>query len=387
MRAIGDLLERPEGVAYLAGRGVVADPAAFAERLTPPERADLAALLGLDPAAPLVYVGHQVCADMASPTLAKFEAAQAQVAEHGTQLAMLWHDMDGTQSERFGARILLPGARRTRGVWLAPRESMGREPRFIEVDRERLEAVVATIAEWARTTCREDRAAVRARLELVAGSLLEPGIGTLAQANRALLTTLLRESLGFQSPEVFASEMVAEGMLVASVEEYVSQIDHVVHVFNAAVARLAGDGVDPKVRPLPDDYLPLRYSCPRDGTRLRLARAGTGSRLRAVATCRCDTRYEFALGDPACLDELRATGRWSIDISMPVHHNELASGWVAGRSTAAYGMVFNEVLTKALGRRPLPMLVPAHLPHDDAADETLLVRYLTRGARRGLVSR
>jgi hypothetical protein len=381
LRAAADLLESPDGVEYLAERGVFASAAAFAERLAPPERDDLAMLLGLDPAAPLVYIGHQVCADLASPTVAKFEAARA-LAAGGTQLAVLWHDMDSTQSERFGARIVLPGARRTRGVWLAPRELEDREPRFIEVERERLEAAVRAIAEWARGICREDRAAARTRVELLARSLLDGEIETLAEANRALLTTLLREQVGFESRAVFASEMVAAGMLVASVEEYVARIDEVVQVFNAAVARLVADDVDPQVRPLRDDYLPLRYSCPRDGTRLRLDRAGTGAGLRAVATCRCGTRYEFELGDPPRLDELRASGRWSIDVSMPVHHNDLASGWVAGRSTALYGIVFNEVLTKVLGRRPLPTLVPARLPSDDGGDETLLVRYLTSGGRR-----
>jgi hypothetical protein len=373
-----DLLQSADGVAYLAEHGVFASPAVFAERLAPPERDDLAAMLGLDPAAPLVYVGHQASADLARPTVAKFEAAQA-LAAGGTQLAILWHDMDSTQSERFGARIVLPGAKRTHGVWLAPRELEDREPRFIEVERGRLEAAVQAIAEWAREFCREDRAAARARVEQLAAALLDEDVATLADANRALLTTVLREQVGFEPRAVFASEMVAAGMLVASVEEYLARIDEVVEAFNAAVARLVADDVDPQVRPLRPDYLPLRYSCPRDGTRLRLDREGAP--LRAVATCRCGTRYEFELGDPPRLDELRASGRWSIDVSMPVHHNDLASGWVGGRSTALYGIAFNEVLTTVLGRRPLPVLLPARLP-PDGEGETLLVGYLAGRARR-----
>jgi len=218
-------------------------------------------------------------------------------------------------------------------------------------------------------------------VELLAGALLDGGVATLADANRALLTTVLREQVGFEPRAVFASEMVAAGLLVASVEEYLARIDEVVEVFNAAVARLVADDVDPQVRPLGADYLPLRYSCPRDGTRLRLDRDGAG--LRAVATCRCGTRYEFELGDPPQLDQLRASGRWSIDVSMPVHHNDLASGWVGGRSTALYGIVFNEVLMKVLGRRPLPVLLPAHLRPERGEEETLLVGYLAGRARHG----
>jgi hypothetical protein len=376
VRTLAALLESSGGVAYLAERGVFADAHAFAERLTPPARPELATLLGVDPSAPLVYLGQQACADMAGPTVAKFEAARDQV-DPPAHVGVLWHDMDSTQSERFGARVVLPGARRTHGVWLAPRELEDREPRFIEVDRARLESAVHAIAEWARGAWPHDRPAVRARLEILAGSLLEGEITTLAQANRALLSTLLREQLGFEAPAAFASEMVARGLLVASVEEYIARIDEVVTVFNHAVDRLVVDDIDPGVRPLGRDYLPLRYSCPHDGTRLRLEREGSGSSLRATAACRCRRRYSFVLGDPPRLDELEATGRWSIDVSMPVHHNDLASGWVAGRSTALYGMVFNEVLEKVLERRPLPILVPARLPPEDGGQDTLLVRYLT----------
>ena len=89
MRSAADLLESPDGVGYLAERGVFASQVAFAERLAPPERDDLAVMLGLDPAAPLVYVGHQVSADLAGPTVAKFETAQS-LAANGRQVAVLW---------------------------------------------------------------------------------------------------------------------------------------------------------------------------------------------------------------------------------------------------------------------------------------------------------
>ena len=68
---------------------------------------------------------------------------------------------------------------------------------------------------------------------------------------------------------------------------------------------------------------------------------------------------------------------------MPVYHNDIASGWVAGRSTALYGLVFNEVLKKVLGRRPIPALVPAQLavePPEKSSTSTLLLDYLTMPA-------
>src|SRR5918911_149459 len=125
--------------------GVFADDAAFAAGGRAPARAGLAELLGVGPECHLVYVGQQVCADMGAATAAKFVTARDAAERRGLTPAVLWHDMDSTQSERYGARIVLPG-KKTRGVWLAPRELEDREPRFIPIERERLEAAVAEIA-------------------------------------------------------------------------------------------------------------------------------------------------------------------------------------------------------------------------------------------------
>jgi hypothetical protein len=85
---------------------VFADAHAFAERLTPPARPELATLLGVDPSAHLVYLGQQACADMAGPTVAKFEAARDQV-DPPAYVGVLWHDMVGCPAwTREGA----PGA-------------------------------------------------------------------------------------------------------------------------------------------------------------------------------------------------------------------------------------------------------------------------------------
>jgi hypothetical protein len=37
------------------------------------------------------------------------------------------------------------------------------------------------------------------------------------------------------------------------------------------------------------------------------------------------------------------------------------SGYVAGKSSALYGLVLNRVLEKALGKRPIPIYVPSNL--------------------------
>ncbi|HEY7207088.1 MAG TPA: hypothetical protein VH416_02515 [Gaiellaceae bacterium] len=377
MRSLAELLADDRGVAFLEQRGVFVDDDAFASELREPERADLAGLLGLEPDCRLVYVGQQVCADLGAATAAKFATARDAADRQAVTVAVLWHDMDSTQSERYGARVVLPSQKKTRGVWLIDRELEDHEPRFVPVDREHLEAVVMDIASWARSSVGVDRRVARARMSLLSDALLDDRVATLADANRAIVSLLLREELGLEAPDTFASEMIAHGLLVDSVAEYVSAIEEVVPVFNEAIERLAAEDVDPQLRPLPPDYLPLRFSCPKDGTRLRLSREVRGDSVHATATCRCHTRYEFDLGrDATGLGELGRTGRWSIDVSMPVHHNDLASGWVAGRSGGLYAIAFNEVLERVFARRPIPVLVPRELPADSEAESSLLVRWL-----------
>ena len=46
------------------------------------------------------------------------------------------------------------------------------------------------------------------------------------------------------------------------------------------------------------------------------------------------------------------------DVCVPIFMNDLVSGFVAGRSSALYSLVMNEVLRRVLGKRPVPILVP-----------------------------
>lgn len=65
-------------------------------------------------------------------------------------------------------------------------------------------------------------------------------------------------------------------------------------------------------------------------------------------------------------------------MTLPVYLNAYVSGVVAGRSTALYGLVLDEVLRKVLGSRPIPMMVPPQLGvPPDAAVYNLLFQCLT----------
>lgn len=382
MRSLAALIGEPQAAAFLLTRGVHLDQESFVAELHPPRQPDLLSLLGLEADAKLVFLGQQACADMAAVTATKFAATRDLYEAGAAEVAILWHDLDSTQSERFGARIVLPSGSHLRGVWLAPRALEDREPRFIPAERERREALISFLATWVQNSCREHLDAARGRVAELGEALLNDDVHTLAQANRALVTVLLRRQLGLDPPAVFASEMIGHGLLVESVIDYVDRIEDVTAVFNRAVDDLIAADIDPQVRRLRDDYLPLWFSCPRDGTRLRLSRRRRGADMVAEATCRCQERYEFNFGSGRPdLGQLLGTGRWSIDVSMPVHHTTLASGWIGGRSSALYALVFNEVIEKVYGLKPLPVLVPHELVESGSSvpdgDETLLLQYLT----------
>ena len=178
---------------------------------------------------------------------------------------------------------------------------------------------------------------------------------------------LLREQLGFSPPSAFVSTLAARRLLARTLGDALAAIADLVRAFNDAVRELIGADVDPQVRSLPPDYLPLNYSCRSCGARRRLRLERDGADHFAATTCSCGARERFHLGARALsLGELEATERWSPDVTLPVYLNDLASGVVVGRSSALYGLVLDAVLVRTLGRSPIPMLLPADLT--DALD-------------------
>lgn len=374
-----DALRHPAERAFLGQRGVFVERAEFLERLERPRSDGLAALLGLGSESRLVYVAQQVCADYPSSVTAKFIAARDLAAGEDAAPVILWHDMDRAGSDKLAMRFVLPvGAERV-GIPLAPRALKDREPRFIPVDRPRLQEAVTELDAWVSRAVPKDRVPdARARVERLADALLDGTVETLAEASRAVATCLLRERLAFEAPSAFVSELAGQGLMTEAMNALLAQLDEVVAVFNATVEDLLAAGVDPHIQALRDDYLPLRYSCPRDGIRIRLTRVRDGAQQLAVGRCRCGAEHRFELGgDSPTLGALETDGNWSPDVSLPMLLNGLVSGVVAGRSSARYGLVLNAVLERALGRRAVPMLLPRELADPGPApSSTLLLEYL-----------
>jgi hypothetical protein len=145
------------------------------------------------------------------------------------------------------------------------------------------------------------------------------------------------------------------------------------------ISRLEQEGLDPQVKPVEPDYLPLHVACARDYRRLKLRRQTRGKDHFAVAGCTCGEAYSFYLGRSSlCIATLVETNQWSPDVSLPSFLNQLVSGHVAGKSSALYGLVLNAVMRDGLGIEPVPVLVPEQLGDESPPSpfiDCLLHRY------------
>ena len=375
MRTLEDLMASEDGRSLLEMRGVLNSVEAFVGRLRPPPDARLAGHIGAAPGGPLVYAAHQLMVDYPESVVAKLRAAQ-QVGEHpGVVTVLLWLDMDRAGADKMAAGSIVRGRGGGLQIRLASRRHDDKEVRFVPVEQAQLDQTFHKIGAWAR-----QHTSAGGRLARLTEVLRETKPRTLAQASMALTSSLLREYLGMKAPSALVSELASRGLLTETMNDVVNAVDDVVTVFNAATDSLVTADVDPQVHHLRPDYLPLHYSCDRDDRRCSLARVRRGVDTFAVTRCACGASYEFHLGSRSLsMDAVAATGRWSTDVTLPLYLNDLASGVVAGRSSALYGMVLNEVLEKVLARKPIPMLLPPDLPAvlaEGAETQSLLQRYV-----------
>jgi hypothetical protein len=375
MRNLEDLIASEDGRTLLEMRGVLNSVEAFVERLRPPPNARLADHVGAALGTPLVYAAHQLMVDYPESVIAKLRAADQLGERPGVGAVLLWLDMDRAGADRMAAGSVVRGRGGGLQIRLASRRHDDKEVRFVPLEQAQLDQTFHKVGAWAR-----QHSSAAGRLARLIEVLQETRPRTLAEANMALTSSLIREYLGMKAPSALVSDLASGGLLTETMNDVVNAVDDVVTIFNAATDSLVAADVDPQVHHLRPDYLPLHYSCDRDDRRCSLSRVRRGADTLAVTRCACGASYEFQLGSRSLsMDAVAATGRWSTDVTLPLYLNDLASGVVAGRSSALYGMVLNEVLQKVLAREPIPMLLPPSLPAvlaEGAETQSLLQRYV-----------
>ncbi len=364
---LGDLLATPQGREFLLSNGIHAGPRAFRAALAPPDDRRLARACGTEHG-PLVHLHQQVYVDHRPSVVAKVRALDclARGGDAGGQridAAFLWIDTDRAASDKLACRFYWPFRGAMRVMKITPPGSERMETRFTRVDPPRTEVAYQRIAGYIghdlETTGASPPEQQLARLSALHSRMVVGEPAMLDDYGLRLTRTLFRTQLGIEGTHLVVSDLIAQGLLTSAIEDVLDVLAEFIAGHNKRVTALRSQGIATAVGLLPPDYLPLFFSDPHDGTRLRLHHEVIGGDHFAIALGRTGSTHRFFLGSRRLrLDALAATGRWSPDVILPMLANALFSGWVAGKSSALYALVFNTVLAQVLGRAPIPILVP-----------------------------
>lgn len=378
MVSLAHLLNSPEGIAFLESKGVYVSLPDFCQQLRPPFKKDLINLLGSEKEL-LAWDGQQLYIDYRRSVLSKIQALHDLEDRFGVLTAFIWVDTDRSGSDKAITKFILPVAGKAQTISIADSRTAEVEIRFVNLDPSTLKTAIGTVKTYL-PHFPEKKGVVRPRYEQLQALFLREEAISLAEFNRQLTYFLLQTHLGLNPRPLILSEMLKTGLLTSVIEEFINHLPAVVKVFNGAVEALVKQDIDPQVKPLPENYFPLRYSCDGDNTRLRLQhQVDDGGDHFAAATCRCGKAYRFFLGNRTLsLSEITGTDRWSPDVCLPIFLNDFVSGQVAGKSSALYGLVLNAVLEEVLARRPIPILVPASLGKENEPGhvDSLIYNYL-----------
>jgi hypothetical protein len=377
--SLTDLLNSSEGLRFLESKGMVVDRKEFEAQLRIPVASRLCELLDVQDTKP-VYSAQEVYIDYSRAVLSKLLVLHELEQEPAVFPFFLWVDTDRCGSDQFSVRIVWPLHGQKRAIRISPKALDAMESRFVALDPSVLKKAIDRLSAYLIQMPVEDRRKAQAKYDELRALFLQPNARTLSEFNLRVTYFLLNNQLGIHPRPVILSNLIHRGALTDEVNVFMNHLDDIVKVFNESVQALVQKGIDPHIKPLNAQYLPLHFSCPADNRRLRLEHVITGKGHFATATCKCGINYSFYLGERTLsMDELAATKRWSPDVCLLIFLNDVVSGWVAGRSSALYSMVFHDVLRKVLKKTPVPILVPQSLSRRESTPDlfdSLIYSYL-----------
>jgi hypothetical protein len=379
MQTLADLLNSAEGLRFLEAKGVFIDSGQFKERLQPPANPRLAEHFGVEERK-LVCSGQQIYVDYHQSVVSKIEILRELEKDAGLFPFFLWVDTDRSGSDNLMAKFAWPAPSKKGAITILPPGTKEVEMRFAQIDAAQLSSAIDRMETQLLQSNQKVTGAKEKYLQLRA-FFIDGHAETLSAFNLRITDFLLTHVLGFTPRSVLLSEQLDQPYLLETVDLFLNHVGEIVKVFNDARQALIQADVDPQVRELDTDYLPLFYSCENDGRRLRLQHFIDGDDHFAICNCKCGQEYKFHLGkNTLSMEEIARTGRWSPDVCFPIFYNDLVSGFVAGKSSALYLLILNEVLQRVLEKKPVPMLVPESLRLKNAVDpqvDSLIYRYFT----------
>lgn len=382
MRQLKDLMACDEGVAFLAEQDIFACEAEFVARLQEPAHRALTSYFAAPQGKP-VYALQQLYTDCTSSMLDRMALLRDLERRPACFPFFLWIDTDLAGSDPLMLRMLWTVFGKQVSLRLCPAANDVRELRFIPIDSAAVLDALAKLEVYVSQSIigrkKATRARIKDRLDTLRAVLLPDPPGMHSDLNHRLACFLLSNQAGLNPRSGRVSELLANDLLTAPINDFINRLDDAIRVFNAAAEALRTQGIEPHVKPLAPDYLPLHVSCRDCRRRLRLRRETQGVDQFAAARCRCGEAYRFYLGSGhLSMDAIAGYADWSPDVSLTLFLNDLVSGYVAGASSGAYyGLVMAEVLRQVFGKRRAPILLPRL--DGTAAGSGLLYHYLMEG--------
>ena len=382
MRTLNDLLTTPDGVAFLASNDIWTEPEDFLARLQAPAQSGLIETAELPKP---VYALQQIYVDCTQSMLDRMRLLEALEAHPDCHPFFLWIDTDLSGTDALMHRFEWPLFNKKVSVRLSAGAHDSRELRFVPIDLSRIEQALDKINIYMGQSItgrkKVTRSRARAKYEQLQAVFLQQSEGVLSDLNYRVMYFLLNQHAGLNPAPMIVSELLDRHVITGEINTYLNQIDAAIEAFNDAIEALRAADIDPVVKPLAADYLPLNFSCLDCRRRLRLHRERQGRDQFAAANCRCGQEYRFYLGREALsIDAIAQAGAWSPDVSLTLFLNDYVSGYIGGGSSGIYyGLVMKAALEKALHKRRAPILLPqanGSGRDDPSYVDSLLYRYL-----------
>lgn len=378
MQVLSDLLTSESGLDFLKSERVFVSEQAFLEQLKIPKKTGL--LNGPNPEeAKIVCSGQQVYIDFRQSVLSKFEVLR-DIAQNNDLLSVfLWVDTDRTGSDSLTTKFAWPVGRKKGPITILPPGTREVETRFSSID---ISVAMNAIEQlWtALQQSEENIDGAKNRCEKLQSVFADNNQLTLSEFNLRVTEFLLSNVYGHLPKQAVLSSFLDRPEMLSEVDLFVNCVVDVIKVFNETVESLTRNNINPQVKLLPQEYLPLFYSCEDDDRRLRLYHLIEGPNHFAIGQCKCGRIHKFYLGQKELsIAELAQTNRWSPDVCFPVFINDLVSGFLAGKSSALYLIVLNAVMQKVLGKTPAPILVPPQIAFQESLHgqfDSLIFQYL-----------
>ena len=378
MQSLADLMGSSEGQQWLASKGVFTSAQQFRESLKTPARSDLAFTLGVD-GKKLICSGQQLYIDYHQSVISKILTLREFKDDPDLFPFFLWVDTDRSGSDNLITKFAWPVDSKKGPIRITPSGMKDIESRFVQLDPIQLRSAIDKLETHLRQST-VTRKSAKAKYQELRMFFDRESAGTLSDFNYQVTYFRLNKHLGYSPNAVILSDAINQGLITEEVNLLINHLDEVIKVFNTSVQSMRELGIDPQVEIRDLDYLPLFYSCNVDNLRLRLKHVVESGDHFAVCTCKCGATYRFNLGqNTLSIAEIAETQRWSPDVLMPAFFNDYVSGYVAGKSSALYLLIINDVLQQVLGKTTVPILVPESLgrsnPSPDQVD-SLLYDYL-----------